>query len=369
MADLARDNKLSRCGVALVDPMAYPVAAGAVIYAGTIVMLNVTGFAIGALLTASNAYAAVGVAARDVNNSAGIDGAVFVDVENIYYLDNDTTNPITAAQIKRGYAYIVDNHTVGSSNVGGSLPLGGVPLRLGTAGDGLAGKVAVAFGVATPYASNPLLDSGNAADFTARNVAAAGNVASLAAFTVAGNDGVTNQAGDFVVLLEQTTAAQCGPYVVGTVTTGVAPLTRPDWWPTGATLPAGIDIKLGGEGTVFKNCALRAMVAAENFVVGTTDPELYPVMVSGSTALTAGTFTISTVPVLSNNSAVLLNRQVANTSTATTGGYHPTSAGATGITPGKRGTAAVVVQACVAAGAVNNADISTLHWTVFNGQR
>ncbi len=369
MTDLARDNRVSRCGVEIVDAMAYPVAAAAVIYAGTIVMLNAAGHAIGSSLAASSGYAAVGVAAKDVNNAAGAAGDLFVDVENIYYLDNDSTNPITAAHLKRAYVYVVDNHTVGSSNVGGSLSIAGVAVRLGTAGDGLAGKVAVSFGAATPYALNPLLDSANAYDFTARNVAAAGNVASLAAFTVAGNDGVTNVAGDVVVLLEQTTAAQCGPYVVGTVATGVAPLVRPDWWPTGATLPAGIEIKLGGEGTVFKNCNLKAMLAAKNFVVGTTDPELYPERVEVAATLVAGTVTLSTIPVLSLETQVLCSRKAANTSTATTGGYHATVAGANGLTAGKRGTGAIVLQATVAAGTINNADISTLHVTVINGQR
>jgi hypothetical protein len=369
MADLASDGKVSRCGVAVVDPMSYPIAAASILYAGRIVALNVAGNAIGLLVAASNAYAIVGVASKQIDNTTGAAGDVSVEVENIYYVDNDTTNPITAAHIKRGYCYVVDNHTVGSSNVGGSLPLAGVPVKLGTAVDGTAGKVAVAFGAASAYALNPLLDSANAADFTARNVAAAGNVASLAAFTVAGNDGVTNVAGDVVVLLEQTTAAACGPYVVGTVASGSAPLVRPDWWPTGATLPAGIELKLGGEGTVFKSCNLKAMLAAKNFVVGTTDPELYPERVEVEAVLVAGTVTLSSIPVLSLNTQVLCSRKAANTSTATTGGYHATVAGANGLTAGKRGTGSIVIQATVAAGTINVADVSTLHVTVINGQR
>lgn len=55
--------------------------------------------------------------------------------------------------------------------------------------------------------------------------ASTGNVASLAAFTVA-NDGITLVAGDRVLLKDQTTHSQNGIYVVGTVGGGTAPLTR-----------------------------------------------------------------------------------------------------------------------------------------------
>lgn len=51
------------------------------------------------------------------------------------------------------------------------------------------------------------------------------NVANLAAFTVS-NDGVTLVAGDRVLLKDQSAPAANGIYVVGTVATGTAPLTR-----------------------------------------------------------------------------------------------------------------------------------------------
>jgi hypothetical protein len=55
--------------------------------------------------------------------------------------------------------------------------------------------------------------------------ASTANVANLAAFTVA-NDGVTLVAGDRVLLKDQSAPAANGIYVVGTVATGTAPLTR-----------------------------------------------------------------------------------------------------------------------------------------------
>lgn len=242
-------------------------------------------------------------------------------------------------------------------NVGNGVANGGLSVQLtGTAAKTIGTDSLV-------FAS----DSSTAAGaFKARNVAAAGNVASLAAFTVASNDGVTNVAGDVIILAEQSTAAQNGPYVVGTVASGSAPLSRPGWWDTGDTLSSAVTIAVGGEGTVFKNTTWRPMVAAATFVIGTTDPKLYPVEVSGTTVLIAGTFTISTVPIFSAKTSIQFSRSIANTSTLTVGGYHATVAGADGITPGVRGTAAAVVQATVGAGTISVSDVSTLHWTIRN---
>ena len=345
-----------------------PVAASTTIYSGTIVASNASGYAVPA--TASSAFRAHGLAQEQVVNT-GAAGAKLVRFRRgVFFLTNGSgANAFARADVGSN-VYMSDDNIAQKTDgaglnmyVGVMLPGGGTD-NLGTGGD--LGKVAVLVGAANPYQANPLIADEGSLAFTARNIAAAGNVASLAAFTVAGNDGVTNVAGDVVVLAEQTTVGENGPYVVGTVGGGTAPLTRPAWWSTGAVLPAGTEIKIGGEGTVFKNTNWKAMPAAETFIVGTDNPLLWPKQVSGLTALVAGTFTISTVPVKSTSSAVHLSRAVANTSAATDGGYHPTSGGATGITAGIRGTAAVIVQATVLAGTINNADISTLHWTIIN---
>jgi hypothetical protein len=375
MTALAKDRKTDRLDTESVIPKAYsiPVEADTIIYAGGIVATNAAGNAVPASATA--AQKCWGRAERQVDNrtvahggpTAGTAGLQFVEVKpGAYFFNNGTgVNAVALANVG-AYVYAADDNTVSLTDQAGTLPLLGIVLPTGTTTSlRSTGEVAVLVGMASPYQTNPEL-AASTTSFRARNVAAAGNVAALTTFTVASNDGVTNVAGDVVVLLEQTTAAQNGPYVVGTVTTGTAPLTRPDWWPTGATIASGTVIRLGAEGTVFKSCTLRAMVAADSFVVGTTDPKLYPAEVSGTTALVAGTFTISTVPVFSANAQVILDRKVANTSTATTGGYHATVAGADGVTIGTRGTASVVVQATVAAGTINNADVSTLRWTIIN---
>lgn len=377
MTALAQDRKTDQLGI---DPLpgllSIPVEADTIIYGGDIVATNAAGNAVPASaisalkcwgrceVTKDNRTVAHGGPGPLPGGTAGL---VNVEVkQGVFYFANSTGAAACGLTTLGQYVYSAGGAVASALDAAGTLPLLGV-MYPGGASTGLRadGQVAVFIGGATPYQTNPELAAGTSA-FRARNVAAAGNVAALTAFTVAGNDGVTNVAGDVVVLLEQTTVAQNGPYVVGSVATGTAPLTRPDWWPAGAALFSGTVIRLGAEGTVFKNTSFRAMVAADSLVVGTTDPKLYPAEVSGVTQLGAGTFTISTVPIFSANTQVELFRKIGNTCTLTVGGYHPTTGGATGITPGIRGTAAVIVEACVAAGSINNVDVSTLHWTVIN---
>ena len=372
MADVTIDRKTDQAGTpdeTYPHLLSYSVAAATKLLGGIWVALNASGY-----LVPGGAMSALRFAGRNealVDNTAGSAGDLKATVRaGFFWFD---TPPSGADQLTRAdigsYVFASDNHTANKTDAAGARPVAGWLAGVAADYNGVAsGQVLVAVGMPSSYAANPLLAAaeGSGSTFRARNIAAAGNVASLAAFTVAGNDGVTNVAGDVVILPDQTTAAQNGPYVVGVVAAGVAPLTRPSWWSTGAVFKSGITIAVGGEGTVFKNTAWKAMVAADSFTVGTDDPKLYPTRVSGKTALVAGTFTISTVPIFSANSAIHLERAVANTSTATTGGYHPTSGGADGITPGIRGTAAAIIQACVAAGTLNNADISTLHWTIDN---
>lgn len=200
----------------------------------------------------------------------------------------------------------------------------------------------------------------------------AGVITGNAAGAIGAQDGVVNVAGDSVFLPAgiATAAAHQGAYVVTAPGgAGVFVLTRVDWMPEGAVLTSGFEVRLGGEGTVFQNTIWQAMTNADTFIVGTTDSQFFPQEVSGLSVLEAGTFTIATVPILAASTFIGFSRQLANTSVLTVGGYHATVAGVDGITPGNLGTAAAVVQAAVAAGTINNADISTLRWTIRNQQR
>ena len=178
-------------------------------------------------------------------------------------------------------------------------------------------------------------------------------------------DGVTYVAGERTYLANQTTSAENGLYIVGAVASGTAPLTRAPEMLAGVVLNGGFEVKVS-EGTLFANttwkCTTTGLVT-----VATTTTAHYPQMVRQSLPLVAGTVTITNTPILSaTKTAVHINRTVANTSTLTVGGYHPTVGGATGMTVGVVGTGQVVIEATVGAGTINNADISTLTIAIVN---
>lgn len=208
---------------------------------------------------------------------------------------------------------------------------------------------------------NPIVSSASqrVLNICARNVVTS-NVADLTAFTVAGNDGVTNVAGDTVLLVHQTTASQNGLYTVGTVAAGVAPLTRATATPSGDTFLAGqIRVSISS-GTLFANTDWKNTAASA--VIGTDDPAFYPRTVIQSLALVAGTTTITNVPILSaTKSIITATRKTANT-TAGTVAYVTNGA----ATPGALGTASVQVMAAVDAGTINATDISTLEVAITN---
>ncbi len=133
------------------------------------------------------------------------------------------------------------------------------------------------------------------AGYRVRNASLA-NVANLAAYTVAGNDGITNVAGDVVLLVAQTTASQNGPWVVGTVAGSTAPLTRPTWWPTGQAVPSGVIFQVS-EGTQFANSEWKA-TSAGAITIDTTAMPLYPRTLKGTQALTGGAATVSNLWIL-----------------------------------------------------------------------
>ena len=195
---------------------------------------------------------------------------------------------------------------------------------------------------------------------TARN-AVTSNVANLAAFTVAGNDGVTNVEGDTVLLVGQTTGAQNGAYVVGAVGGGTAALTRSDWFKTGDNFVPGLKSSVYvTEGTVFGGTWWDSKKTAAG-VVGTDDPLYYVRRVTVAATLVAGTVTVATIPLFSaTKSSVQLQLVTPNTTASTVTYSTPT------LTPGKIGTASIVARANVAAGTINAADVSTLALTVQN---
>jgi hypothetical protein len=132
----------------------------------------------------------------------------------------------------------------------------------------------------SPEVPASVMSDGSVADMTVLSARAARgavgvDVPDLAAFAVSGTGryGVTFEENDVVVLVNQTTREEIGPYVVGVVATGVAPLTRPSWWATDSVQPNGAKLIIqegygGGAG-------LTLYVAASGgAIVDTDDPEL-----------------------------------------------------------------------------------------------
>lgn len=89
-----------------------PVAATMRIFAGSMVALNASGFAVKAVPSATRVR---GVALAEADNSTGAAGDKAVDIERGAFLfRNDTTNAVTRAHIGAS-VYVVDDNTVGSS--------------------------------------------------------------------------------------------------------------------------------------------------------------------------------------------------------------------------------------------------------------
>lgn len=187
------------------------------------------------------------------------------------------------------------------------------------------------------------------------------NIADLTAFTVASNDGLTYAAGQRVCLFGQTTKSQNGPYLVGTVASTTAPLTRPTDFATASVVPSGLLFEIS-EGTLFAQTSWKLATAATSGVtVGTTTFDAYPRFVAQTVTLSSGTITISNVPLLSaTKSIVTINRTTPNSTTSTIA-YNPIT-----LTPGVVGTASIVLNAQVAAGTINASDASVLNVGVTN---
>lgn len=188
---------------------------------------------------------------------------------------------------------------------------------------------------------------------------------SLTAFTVATNtDGITYVAGDIVLLANQTTAAQNGLYVVGTVAT-TAPLTRLATLPTGATYQNGTTVEIS-EGTIYAGSTWKAMCTGAK-VVGTDDPLFYPRVCKGTLTLASGTYTLGSAEGLylfsTTKSSVQLTLNTAGGTVTSTVGLR---AAVASRTAGKSGTGAVIALAIVAAGTINSADNSTVDYLIMN---
>jgi hypothetical protein len=174
------------------------------------------------------------------------------------------------------------------------------------------------------------------------------NVASLAAFTVAGNDGLTYSEGQLVLLVGQTTASQSGPYVVGEVAAGTAPLTRPSWWAAASVKPAGSEFKVN-EGTAWAHTEWFATLAGA-ITVGTSSPAFYPrrqTVTTAAMAGTPGTVTTSTLWLRTGGKITFSRETVGGTAGHLSSGTATPGAGNGAVTITSTGNETSTITLCV----------------------
>lgn len=355
------------------------VAASTKLYGGGLVCRATTGANAGLAVpgSATAGLVCLGIAEKTVDNSSGIASALSVVPRmGVFLLNNSTGIDLITSSNVGADCYIVDDNTVSLSNGGGARPRAGVIFDVdsGTPGQSQPTGVWVLCGItgsSTAYTPTPAaIDMVHQARNVVRTALAAytktaGVILANANGAWATQDGITNVVGDIVLLPDGIAAAAADAGLWQITALGAAgakfSLSRPSDWASGSLGLTGTEVNIA-EGTLFAGTKWYH-AGASNFTVDTTAMLMVPRAVTQSIVLVAGTATITNVPVLSATKTGFTSvRTTANTSTATTGGYHPVGA----ITPGALGTASIVFDATVAAGTINAADVSTLAVTIFN---
>lgn len=187
-------------------------------------------------------------------------------------------------------------------------------------------------------------------------------------------DGVSTLAvGDCVILQGGTlgscaiTACDTGPWIISSLggASAKAVLVRPTWWAVGQLTTAYQSIKVGNEGTLFKNGTWTCRAAPGTAVSATgTDPKWYPDQVSTTVTLASSQNVLNTIPIFSaTTSSIVCSLSAVGGTTTSTVGYGPIAA----PTPGYIGTATVTIVA-QASGMTKNgtADTSVVSVVVTN---
>lgn len=366
------------------------VAAATSIYAGTMVMINSSGYGVPAAASTTGAPGkVVGCCQTQVLNTtaAGYGSAGALQVQYsvgafLFNLNADST--VTIANFGAPM-YASDDNTVSLLDGAGQRPFAGyfvgIPTTPGISGSvNMTGssKVFVQLGVAVPW---PVTDSAQTAagQYKARAVItsiapyAGGGTGTLTCNTnaaISTQDGVsTLVVGDVVLLPAGTTninaASDAGPYAIsalGNSSNAAWVLKRPDWWATGSVLPLAASIDLDGEGTVWSGASWRSFAAKGSAVVDTNDPKLYPGRVTVQATLVNSIVTVSTVPIFSASKVGIQAALVSTSGTATSTVEYGTS---TVPTAGALGTATFNIIALIANQTKNaNNDNSILNVTV-----
>lgn len=363
-------SKCIQGGIIVIDSSGYatPMTAAAGLIALGICVPKLAG---GSTATAG----AVPTAGID-DNTGGASGALTTQViPGIWKLTNGlTTDKVLATDIGND-CFGLDDNTVGRTDKGGTLSRVGKIIDIDDGGL----SVWVCIGVTQSVSASPaaLNNIGYHApvrfvaptNFVGTNVA--GVLTATSNGALAAQDGVTPVVGDRCLIAGQTTAADNGIYTVTSLggASAKAVFTRAADMLTGAAVINGETVPVS-EGTSFSGTTWCARATGVANLIGTNDPKFYPECYRKTVTLVAGAYTLGAggggEPIFlfsTTTSVVNMNRNTANTSTATTGGY---TAPVANRVAGVAGTGAVLVRAEVAAGTLNNADISTVDVLITN---
>ncbi len=205
----------------------YPIKANVRIFKGSQVGLDSAGRVMPADTIANGCLEIVGKASATYDNRTGsvlggAAGAVDVEVEfGIFKWANSAAADAIAAANVGQVAYAVDDQTVALTSNGGLRPVAGVICEI---------ESSAPYVWQGPHVQMLIGASGSSPQaFPVRTVRAksTANIADLGALTVAGFDGLTLVANDRILVGDdQSTGADRGIRVVGTVAAGVAPTTR-----------------------------------------------------------------------------------------------------------------------------------------------
>jgi hypothetical protein len=133
-------------------------------------------------------------------------------------------------------------------------------------------------------------------------------------------DGVTGVAGDVVLLVNQTTPSQNGPWAIGTVAANIAALSRPPDWASGQVLKAPQMFEVS-EGTLFSNSTWKVVSTGAVTVDTTNTVSIYPqVAFRGNVANLTASGNLTGLWLLSNTQTMvscMITTNAANTAQVT----------------------------------------------------
>jgi len=228
-------------------------------YNGGMAVLNAAGFVVPAG-SATGTTAVLGRVERTIDNSGGSAGD-----ENVPILPGqfkyDNSGSSIASTDRGKLCYAVDDESVHLSNAGGRA-IAGMITRVDSDGvvfQTLFHAATLAAAAAAGLSAGPT--------FYARGASTA-DIANLAAFTVAGVDGLTYVEGEIILLKNQAAPAENGCYICGVVGAGTCALSRIPEMDDASELVPNIVVRVS-EGTIALDTEWTVTTNA-TIVVGTT---------------------------------------------------------------------------------------------------